>query len=217
MQVIRLKIGIACPTKFQHHFEMISLLSRSQNPAQAPEIVLSQFQGAEGLQRPPMTLDSAIWSKAVALEDVLEDLPLDCTMPQTLVLPKDKDDTASIGQWGEQLVHSFLSHWKENGGPSQITWFNEKGESGRACDFKLTFTNNRSTQEVFVEVKTTVRRDRHFIHMSANELDLALKEKERYHIYRVYGAGDVQHVRLCRIKNLAQHLHSKSLELFLFV
>ncbi len=83
------------------NFEMISLLlSRGQNPAQAPEIVLSQFQGAEGLQRPPMTLDSAVWSKAVALEDVLEDLPLDCTMPQTLVLPKDKDDTASIGQWG---------------------------------------------------------------------------------------------------------------------
>uniref|UniRef100_A0A673I198 Uncharacterized LOC107720215 n=1 Tax=Sinocyclocheilus rhinocerous TaxID=307959 RepID=A0A673I198_9TELE len=198
-------------------FEMISLLSRSQNPAQAPEVVLSQFQGAEGLQRPPMTLDTAVWSKAVALEDVLEDLPLDCTMPQTLVLPKDKEDTASIGQWGEQLVHSFLTHWRENGGPSQITWFNEKGESGRACDFKMTFTNNGSTQEVFVEVKTTVRRDRHFIHMSANELDLALKEKERYHIYRVYGAGDVQHVRLCRIKNLAQHLHSKSLELFLFV
>ncbi|RXN36937.1 hypothetical protein ROHU_002502 [Labeo rohita] len=81
----------------------------------------------------------------------------------------------------------------------------------------MTFTNNGSTQEVFVEVKTTIRRDRHFIHMSANELDLALKEKERYHIYRVYGAGDVQNVRLCRIKNLAQHLHSKSLELFLFV
>uniref|UniRef100_A0A9J7XJU2 Wu:fj29h11 n=1 Tax=Cyprinus carpio carpio TaxID=630221 RepID=A0A9J7XJU2_CYPCA len=189
----------------------------SQNPAQAPEIVLSQFQGAEALQRPPMTLDSAVWSKAVAPEEVLEDLPLDCTMPQTLVLPKDKEDTGSIGQWGEQLVHSFLTHWRENGGPSQITWFNEKGESGRACDFKLTFTNNGSTQEVFVEVKTTVRRDRHFIHMSANELDLALKEKERYHIYRVYGAGDAQHVRLCRIKNLAQHLHSKSLELFLFV
>uniref|UniRef100_A0A8C1AH32 Wu:fj29h11 n=1 Tax=Cyprinus carpio carpio TaxID=630221 RepID=A0A8C1AH32_CYPCA len=190
---------------------------QSQNPAQAPEIVLSQFQGAEALQRPPMTLDSAVWSKAVAPEEVLEDLPLDCTMPQTLVLPKDKEDTGSIGQWGEQLVHSFLTHWRENGGPSQITWFNEKGESGRACDFKLTFTNNGSTQEVFVEVKTTVRRDRHFIHMSANELDLALKEKERYHIYRVYGAGDAQHVRLCRIKNLAQHLHSKSLELFLFV
>ncbi|XP_067225099.1 uncharacterized protein wu:fj29h11 isoform X1 [Chanodichthys erythropterus] len=193
---------------------------QSHTSAQKPEKVLSQFQGAECRPRPPVTLDNAVWSKAMSPEDVLEDLQLDCSVPQTLVLPKDQEDTACIGQWGEQLVFSFLTHWKENGsgsGPSEITWFNEKGESGRACDFKLTFAANGGTREIFVEVKTTVRRDRHFIHMSANELDLALKEKERYHIYRVYGAGDVQHVRLCRIKNLAQHLHSKSLELFLFV
>ncbi|KAI2658823.1 Protein NO VEIN [Labeo rohita] len=201
----------------QHEPRPSSVPSRATERREEAAVEDVQSVGAEGLQRPTMTLDSAIWSKALVSEEVLEDLTLDCTMPQTLVLPKDKEDTASIGQWGEQLVHSFLTHWKDNGGPSQITWFNEKGESGRACDFKLTFTNNGSTQEVFVEVKTTIRRDRHFIHMSANELDLALKEKERYHIYRVYGAGDVQNVRLCRIKNLAQHLHSKSLELFLFV
>ncbi|XP_067286203.1 uncharacterized protein wu:fj29h11 isoform X3 [Pseudorasbora parva] len=192
---------------------------QSHIPPQAPERVLSQFQGAESRPRPPLTLDNAVWSKAMSPEDVLEDLPLDyCSMPQTLVLPKDSEDTACIGQWGEQLVFSFLTHWKESGGsgPTDITWFNERGESGRACDFKLTFAGEGAC-EIFVEVKTTVRRDRHFIHMSANELDLALKEKERYHIYRVFGAGDLRHVRLCRIRNLAQHLHSKSLELFLFV
>ncbi|XDV45221.1 hypothetical protein PO909_013352, partial [Leuciscus waleckii] len=195
---------------------------QSQTAPQAPEMVLSRFQGAESRPRPPITLDNAVWSKSMSPEDVLEDLTLDCSIPQTLVLPTDQEDTASIGQWGEQLVFSFLTHWKENGGrsgPSEITWFNERGESGRACDFKLSFPglSGEGEREIFVEVKTTVRRDRHFIHMSANELDLALKERERYHIYRVYGAGDVQHVRLCRIKNLAQHLHSKSLELFLFV
>ncbi|PWA21480.1 hypothetical protein CCH79_00003388, partial [Gambusia affinis] len=42
-------------------------------------------------------------------------------------------------------------------------------------------------------------------------------KKERYHIYRVYSAGDAQNVRLCRIQNLAQHLHTKDLALFLFV
>ncbi|KAK7134163.1 hypothetical protein R3I93_017539 [Phoxinus phoxinus] len=195
---------------------------QSQPPPQAPEMVLSRFQGAESRPRPPLTLDNAVWSKSMSPEDVLEDLALDCSIPQTLVLPTDQEDTASIGQWGEQLVFSFLTHWRENGGrsgPSQITWFNERGESGRACDFKLSFPGlaGEAEREIFVEVKTTVRRDRHFIHMSANELDLALKEKERYHIYRVYGAGDVGRVRLCRIKNLAQHLHAKSLELFLFV
>ncbi|XP_056326181.1 uncharacterized protein wu:fj29h11 isoform X1 [Danio aesculapii] len=191
--------------------------SAPQVPAAAPELVLSQFQGAESVQRPSISLDSAVWSRTVCAEEVLEDLPLNFSLPDTLLLPRDgqmTEDAASIGQWGEQLVFSFLQHWQSSGsGPSEITWFNQSGESGRACDFKLSF----SDQEILVEVKTTVRRDRHFIRMSANELDLALKEKERYHIYRVYGAGDAQHVRLCRIRNLAQHLHSKSLELFLFV
>ncbi|KAI7797001.1 uncharacterized protein wu:fj29h11 isoform X1 [Triplophysa rosa] len=194
------------------------------NTTQVPEMVSSQFQGGETLQRPLVSLDNAVWTKPMAPEAVLEDLELDCTLPQTLVISKDFDDTACIGQWGEQLVFSFLTHWKENGGdygPIEITWFNEKGESGQPCDFKLTFAikgpRTSTTREIFVEVKTTIKRERHFIHLSANELDFALKEKERYHIYRVYGAGDAQNVRLCRIKNLAQHLHSKALELFLFV
>lgn len=70
---------------------------------------------------------------------------------------------------------------------------------------------------VYVEVKSTIKKEKSFIHLSANELDFALKEKERYHIFRVYSAGDAQSVRLCRIQNLAQHLHTKDLALYLFV
>ncbi|XP_066520431.1 uncharacterized protein wu:fj29h11 isoform X2 [Hoplias malabaricus] len=185
-------------------------------PVQPPEIVASQFQGGSP-QRVPMSLDSAVWNKPV--EDILEDLQLDFSIPQYLQLSQEYKDTADIGKWGEQLVYSFLTHWKESGsGPQEITWYNESGESGQPCDFKLTFICGQGTvKDVFVEVKTTVKREKHFIHLSANELDFALKEKEKYHIYRVYGAGDPQNVRLCRIKNLAQHLHTKTLELFLFV
>lgn len=119
---------------------------------------------------------------------------------------------------------SFQAHGP--GGPTQITWYNSDGETGQPCDFKLTFVSedddddsdgSRGLEVVYVEVKTTTKQDRHLIRLSANELDFALKKKEQYHIYRVYGAGDAQNVRLCRIRNLAQHLHSKSLELFLFV
>uniref|UniRef100_A0A3B4E8Y0 Wu:fj29h11 n=1 Tax=Pygocentrus nattereri TaxID=42514 RepID=A0A3B4E8Y0_PYGNA len=190
----------------------------AHNPIQAPEMVASQFQSGS-LQRPPMSIDSAVWTKPVTTEAVLEDLVLDCSLPQSLQLLEDYDDTAGIGKWGEQLVYSFLTHWRESGsGPREITWYNQIGESGQPCDFKLTFANGQDgMREVYVEVKTTVKREKHFIHLSANELDLALREKENYHIYRVYSAGDSQSVRLCRIKNLAQHLHSKTLELFLFV
>uniref|UniRef100_A0A3B1JM69 Wu:fj29h11 n=1 Tax=Astyanax mexicanus TaxID=7994 RepID=A0A3B1JM69_ASTMX len=187
-------------------------------PVQAPEIITSQFQGGSP-QRPLIPLDSAVWTKPLTAEAVLEDLVLDCSLPQSLQLAEDFDDTTDIGKWGEQLVYSFLTHWRDTGsGPSEVVWYNQSGETGQPCDFKLTFANGQNgTREVFVEVKTTVKRERHFIHLSANELDFALKEKDKYHIYRVYGAGDSQNVRLCRIKNLAQHLHSKTLELFLFV
>ncbi|TSK14591.1 Sacsin [Bagarius yarrelli] len=186
-------------------------------PVHPPEVMESQFQGS-AIYRPPMPLDSAVWTKPT-VAGVLEDLALDFSLPNTLQVPCAYDDSDDIGRWGEQLVYSFLTRWRESGeGPREISWSNEKGESGQPYDFKLIFpTGCNTTREVFVEVKTTVKQERHFIHMSANEIDFALKEKEKYHIYRVYGAGDSQHTRLCRIKNLAQHLHSKTLELFLFV
>uniref|UniRef100_A0A4W4ERA0 HTH OST-type domain-containing protein n=1 Tax=Electrophorus electricus TaxID=8005 RepID=A0A4W4ERA0_ELEEL len=185
---------------------------------QPTEVVASQFQGS-GAQRSGMPLSNAVWTKPMATEAVLEDLALDGALPLCPPLPVDYDDTAAIGMWGEQLVYSFLGRWRDvSGGPRDVTWYNQGGESGQPCDFKLTFADDSgAVRDVFVEVKTTVKHERHYIRLSANELDFALKEKGRYHIYRVYGAGDPQSVRLCRIRNLAQHLHAKTLELFLFV
>lgn len=129
-----------------------------------------------------------------------------------MVLSDDPMDVAVIGEWGEQLVNSFLCHWKDSGdlrGPAHILWCNQSGESGQPYDFKLTFGPAGGQVVVYVEVKSTIKKEKSFIHLSANELDFALKEKERYHIFRVYSAGDAHNVRLCRIQNLAQHLHTK--------
>lgn len=138
-----------------------------------------------------------------------------------MVLSDDAMDLVAIGVWGEQLVNSFLCHWRDSGEPGRpahVLWCNQSGESGQPYDFKLTFGHPGGPPGVvYVEVKSTVKKERSFIHLSANELDFALKEKERYHIFRVYSAGDAQHVRLCRIQNLAQHLHTKDLALYLFV
>lgn len=137
------------------------------------------------------------------------------------MLSEDAMDFTAIGMWGEQLVNSFLCQWRdggESGRPTHILWCNQSGESGQPYDFKLTFGPAGRPQEVvYVEVKSTVKKEKSFIQLSANELDFALKERERYHIFRVYSAGDSQHVRLCRIQNLAQHLHTKDLALYLFV
>lgn len=136
------------------------------------------------------------------------------------MLSDDTIDVAAIGKWGEQLVNSFLCHWRNSadpGRPAQVLWCNQNGESGRPYDFRLTFGPAGGQGVVYVEVKSTIKKEKSFIHLSANELDFALKEKERYHIFRVYSAGDAQNVHLCRIQNLAQHLHTKDLALYLFI
>lgn len=136
-------------------------------------------------------------------------------------LPGDVTDLEVIGKWGEELVHSFLCQWRDAAGPGRpthILWCNQSGESGRPFDFRLTFESaGEPSEEVYVEVKSTVKTEKSLVHMSANELDFALKKKQRYHIYRVYNAGDAQNFRLCRLQNLAQNLHTKNISLYLFL
>ncbi|XP_013128868.1 uncharacterized protein wu:fj29h11 isoform X3 [Oreochromis niloticus] len=192
------------------------------NSLAVPEaVVLSgTFQGtaADAAEiRPPLNLDFPQWSKSQA---TLEDMELTCQRPTTVVLSEDEIDVAAIGEWGEQLVNSFLCQWRDSSDPvrpTHVMWCNQSGETGQPYDFKLTFRSTGEPEVVYVEVKSTIKKEKSFIHMSANELDFALKERERYHIYRVYSAGDAQNVRLCRIQNLAQHLHTKDLALYLFV
>uniref|UniRef100_UPI0037E884B3 uncharacterized protein n=1 Tax=Semicossyphus pulcher TaxID=241346 RepID=UPI0037E884B3 len=189
------------------------------NSLSVPEAMVlpSVFQGAAAeAQRPPLNLDFPVWNAQATLED----MELHCQRPNTVVLSDDPMDRGAIGEWGEQLVNSFLCHWRDSGAPgspAEILWCNQSGESGQPYDFRLTFGPAGRPGMVYVEVKATIKKDKSFIHLSANELDFALKEKERYHIFRVYSAGDSHNVRLCRIQNLAQHLHTKDLSLYLFV
>ncbi|XP_015211657.2 uncharacterized protein [Lepisosteus oculatus] len=194
----------------------------SLQPPPVLEADSTTFQGTD-IQRPPIPLDSPVWAKEKPHQAMLEDLVIDNTVsrPKTVALPDESTSSVAVGEWGERYVYSFLTNWKDSGspdGPVDIIWSNQDGESGHPYDFKVTFgTASNGPSVVFIEVKATVKAERSLLHLSANELSLALKEKDRYHIYRVYNAGDVENARLCRIKNLAQKLHAKELELFLFV
>ncbi|XP_028332404.1 uncharacterized protein LOC114481634 isoform X2 [Gouania willdenowi] len=187
----------------------------------APEAVLvsSTFHGTSAATdtRPPLTMDVPLWSKGPPPHVPLEDMKLTCNRPTTVLLSDDTKELGAIGEWGEQLVNSFLLQWKDStdpGRPTAVLWCNQSGESGHPYDFRLSFGE---VAVVYVEVKSTVKKEKSFIHLSANELDFALKEKERYQIFRVYSAGDAHNARLCRIQNLAQQLHTKTLSLYLFV
>ncbi|XP_072312808.1 uncharacterized protein [Eucyclogobius newberryi] len=207
----------ADPADSSNHFTSSPTAADKQAPGPDAVLVSSLFQGtvaAADLLRPPLHMDFPQWSG----DKCLEDMVIACEKPSTVFLSDQKDLTA-IGEWGERLVHSFLLHWRDSSDPARpasVTWCNEHAESGQPYDFQLTFAQP-DTALVYIEVKSTVKTEKAFIHMSANELDFALKKKEDYHIFRVYSAGDAQNVRLCRIQNLAQHLHTKNLELYLFV
>ncbi|XP_078082199.1 uncharacterized protein LOC144502066 [Mustelus asterias] len=184
----------------------------------------NHFNGAAAnASRPALPLDIPVWTKDQPHEEVLEDLPIHGSVekPQAVSFSEDKADNSLIGDWGERLVYAFLLHWRESDSehkPKNVMWANENGESGLPYDFKVTFTSVSNEQmETFIEVKSTIKAEKNFVQLSAQEVDLALKVRDRYHLYRVYKAGDSQNVQLCRIKNLAQCLHAKQLELFLFV
>ncbi|GCC17061.1 hypothetical protein chiPu_0017434 [Chiloscyllium punctatum] len=202
-------------------------VTTSDHTSQQPVVSVTKnnhFSGADmNTPCPPIPLDVPVWTKQLPHEDVLEELLIHGMMekPQTVVFNEDKVENYAIGEWGERLVHAFLIHWKESDSqhkPRDIMWANENGESGLPYDFKVIFTSMNDEQvETFIEVKSTIKAEKNFVQLSAQEVDLALKVKDRYHLYRVYKAGDSQNVQLCRIKNLAQCLHAKQLELFLFV
>ncbi|XP_067859939.1 uncharacterized protein wu:fj29h11 isoform X2 [Heptranchias perlo] len=184
----------------------------------------SNFNGASSIMsRPALPLDHPVWTKEQPHEEVLEELPIHGAMekPQAVAFSEDKAENSAIGEWGERLVHAFLNHWKESDSghrPREVMWANENGESGLPYDFRVLFTSADNGQaETFIEVKSTIKSEKNFVQLSAQEVDLALQAKGHYHLYRVYKAGDSQNVRLCQIKNLAQCLHAKQLELFLFV
>lgn len=129
-------------------------------------------------------------------------------------------DIQVIGRWGEQLVNSFLCHWRDSHDPDRPThvlWCNQDGESGWPYDFKLTFGATGKQKEVFVEAKSTSRKEKAYIQISVNELEFAMTKQEGCQLFLVFSAGDPQNVRLYRIRNLAKQLQNKSMQLFLFV
>ncbi|XP_072339919.1 uncharacterized protein [Scyliorhinus torazame] len=213
-----------CQTPTANQAQEHPPVTGSDHPSQQSTPKSNTFsRAAANISRAALPLDTPVWTKEQPHEEVLEDLLIHGSVekPQAVTFSEDKAENSAIGEWGERLVHAFLMHWKDSDSqhkPTSVMWANENGESGFPYDFKVTFTSVSDEQvETFIEVKSTIKAEKNFVQLSAQEVDLALKVTDRYHLYRVYKAGDSQNVQLCRIKNLAQCLHAKQLELFLFV
>jgi len=102
------------------------------------------------------------------------------------------------GEGGSELV-SFI-------------WTNQDTQKGLPYDFELTYRDN---SRIYVEVKSTRSDQKACFGISIQQVMFAQEMGARYHLYRVYCAGDTKNVRLASIDNVAQRLICKQLRLFM--
>lgn len=105
-----------------------------------------------------------------------------------------------LGRWGEKLVYGFLQARIAPG--HTVRWVNQSSESGLAFDVVVTKEGPAGEPVVvaYVEVKATATPKRSWFEISHREWLFAAQHGDRYHIYRVFGAGTPE-ARLTRVVN----------------
>ena len=135
------------------------------------------------------------------------------------VQPLDTSDTASVGRWGEALVHNFLlailppSH--------RVTWLNAADETRAPYDLTVSphgVAAHRGGGTIFVEVKATRYADHNAFELSYNEWAfLASEPPVNYTIVRVSGVGDARGVRVTVVDNVLQAVKDGAVRLCMAV
>jgi len=93
-------------------------------------------------------------------------------------------------------------------------WANVEKESGLPYDFEL---RSPDAEVTYVEVKATLSDHKACFEFSQRQLVFASEKGARYHLYRVYCAGDPVRVRLVRVENLTKRLEERQLKLFMAI
>ncbi|CAH1791177.1 unnamed protein product [Owenia fusiformis] len=165
-------------------------------------------------------MDVPEWTEAGSV-DVYEDL--DLNEAQKEEAPEDIKDVeeaeelaAAIGLWGEKLVHKFLLSTYENTDWT-VEWCNEESESGWPYDFRIISKNPTEYEDIYIEVKATKEDKKNYFDITQREVMFAHTQKQNYHLYRVYNAGQVDSVRLCRLQNLSSKIQQNLVRLCMFI
>jgi hypothetical protein len=147
----------------------------------------------------------------------------------------DACDLKAVGRWGEALVYQYLvsqhlhlhRHCTSGasaaastgsgagaGAGTAVEWVNEREESRAAYDI---VTRGRGGT-TFVEVKTTRFDDLNVFEMSLWEWQFATAlPRVRYHLYRVFNAGDLDKVRIVVVEDVLQMVSERRVKLCLAV
>jgi hypothetical protein len=121
-----------------------------------------------------------------------------------LDLDTAKRKQKETGEKGELLINDYLSKLKDKKEIKGFVWENESKESYLPYDFKI----ETSSEDIFMDVKTTSYKFEQSMVFSRNELRLAYDSKS-YHVYRVFDINKVTSpsLRICRdLKSLSKTL-----------
>ena len=147
-------------------------------------------------------------------------------LPSSIML-SSQSSVQEIGNFGEELVYLYLQRQKEQGllqynrqddCTVSVDWANKEGESGQPFDIQVTFSlpGQLTSKSFYIEVKTTTSQDKGIFEISSKQLSFAQQQQDTYHLYRVFNAGK-HTIQLFRLQNLAHHLNTHQVKLFMVI
>ena len=145
----------------------------------------------------------------------LEEIQFGSSIERTeLIALTSTANAEEIGRWGEMCVYyTLLQKFGEAKQNLEVTWVNENRESGLPYDIVI-----KGAAEIsYIEVKSTSSPEKSVLEISSQEIQFAFQEKEKYHLYRVYNAGNPGGFRVLWLSNLATNLDSKAVKLFILI
>ena len=181
---------------------------------EAPMIPTASPINANLPQRPHARPLAVLNNAEVSVE--LEDIQLGSSIERTeLISLASSANAEQVGRWGEDCVFKLMQKMAEvTTGSEVVTWVNESNESGLPYDIVI---NEKTGDTTFIEVKSTSSPEKYVLEISSQEIQCAFKKKGRYHLYRVYNAGNPSAFRVSRLCNLAMNLDSKAVRLFMLI
>lgn len=122
-----------------------------------------------------------------------------------------------VGRWGEKLVAQYLDKQKELGNIIEYMWRNDEDEVGDPFDFEVMVKDENGFHKDYIEVKSTKSNNKEVFQISVQQIKFADEKKNRFHIYRVFNAGDSERVRLIRLTDLDTRLSTKQVRLCMLI
>jgi hypothetical protein len=122
-----------------------------------------------------------------------------------------------VGRFGELWVWEILKKKHENDIYVELEWMNEMDESGLPYDFIL--TNKRIQRIKYIEVKSSVRKNKNVFPISLNELMFMKTNEENFEIYRLSNVSEEHpdQITLKILTNLANKLNEHQYSLFMAI